>query len=907
MIALQARASFFGRSLELLKLADELEAAHRGKGSMVLVGGEAGIGKSRLVDEVLTNAGRDVRVARGRCSEGLQAPYLPIYEALGSLQMSGARGRSAARSSTTLTALARKRASYAGILQQLTTLSKNRPLCLVLEDLHWADITTLELLEFLATRIEHVPVCVIGTYRTEEAEVNASFGARLARLNRAGASGLRLGPLTRGEIAALVHANGQEIDGEIVRRICELSEGNPLYAEGLVHAATESRLGVVPLDIRAGLLAQLDGVVAKDGGLLTQAAAIGQRFSVRLLERISGAKRSEIDRMLQLCFTARVILPESDDLYVFRHALFREILYQDIVPAARRELHRRIATEIELLADDGLQVAALAYHWAEAQHSEFAVAFSIKAAVEAESVYAFGDAARNYRRALDFPIDDDRARADVMRRLASALYAGGNPAEGTRWYEEALAEYGRLQDADCIAAVLISLARQFWTTGRTRESPALIERAASTLVDAGAGGSPLHLRTLVLRATYSQLLGSTADAEEALQRVDPARDAEDAAFLSRFYDARATVRSASRPGGEVVADFRRSLDLADRIDDVLHKTSVLDNLGNFATATGEMAVAVECREAALAVARQHCWAWRAAYLALRSAQTNWLLGDLRKTRDLIDLSLSFGIETVRVRALLSSVAIPLAIATDDQRLLRRCADDDVLNVAFACGEDELLGAVAAAFFDLFWSQGRTAEASALAQRAVRALRSGSHCWEIAERAARIGNAALLAAVRELLAREAAIPDREAARAHLALVDAHAALRFGNAARGRSHALDAARLFADISWPLHEARALRLAGKSGEAAALFERAGAKALVTADESADTRDLPNVESLSARQREIASFVSQGLTNREIAERIGISENTVEYHLRAAFSKLEIKTRAALSAAVVRGTRQP
>src|ERR1700744_6371509 len=102
MIALPGRAKFFRRALELHKLGDEIDAAHRGRGAMLLVGGEAGIGKSRLVDEALVLAGRDVRVARGRCSESLQAPYLPIYEALGSSQVSGARGRGAARSRTTL-------------------------------------------------------------------------------------------------------------------------------------------------------------------------------------------------------------------------------------------------------------------------------------------------------------------------------------------------------------------------------------------------------------------------------------------------------------------------------------------------------------------------------------------------------------------------------------------------------------------------------------------------------------------------------------------------------------------------------------------------------------------------------------------------------------------------------------
>ena len=898
------RAPFFGRSRELDALSQAIASARDGKGTLIVVGGEAGIGKSRLVNEALATNASLVRVARGNCSESLQAPYLPIHEALGSLRRAGRSNAAADRSIPAEAAMAKKKSSYAEILHGLTTQSKTKPLCLVLEDLQWADIATLEVLEFLAPRLAQTRVCVIATHRSEDVELRSSFGVWFARLIRAGAREVRLDPLTQGEIGALLVATrrGDDPARETLDEICALSEGNPLFAEELLRAALENRHGAIPPTIRAGLLASMSNMGAEGATILTQAAAIGRRFSLGLLERITGASRGNLAEALQRAYAARVIVPESEDAYLFRHALFREVLYQEIVPAARRDLHRRIASEIESLSDDDLRIASLAYHWAEAQDSEKAVAYSVQAAVEAEGLYAYGDAARNYRRALDFPIADDLTRARLTERLATALYAGGDPDEGTRWYEQALAEYERAGDAENTANVLTALARQLWTSGKTLESPALVARATQTLSSAGFGGSPLHLRTLVLSATYWQLLGDLTAAENALEAVGQYPAADDPAFLSRFYDARAMVRSSSWPAEDVIADFRRALALADEIDDVLHKTSVLDNLANFATAVGRMDVVVECRDAALGVAVERGWSWRVAYLALRAAHTSWLLGDLAQTRRQIELSLSTGIEAVRVRALLASIAIPLALATKDQALLRRCSDEKLIEVAFGTGEDELIAMVGAAFFDLYWHRGRTAEALALAQRSARGLRSGSHCWELLDRIARVGDAVATCSARNLLLQEASSPPRIVARAYLSLFDARLAAREGRAHRGIAHASEAARLFESLEWPLRRAAALEIAARDEEASQTYAQVRAIGLIEQPADGSPPLEIAIQTLTVRQREIAGHVSRGKTNREIADLVGISENTVEYHLTAAFAKLGIKTRAQLSAAVAR-----
>jgi DNA-binding SARP family transcriptional activator/DNA-binding GntR family transcriptional regulator len=417
---------FFGRGDELVRLETALEAARGGDGSTVLIGGRAGIGKSRLVAELSGRArSRGVTVLSGRCIQlvGVGLPYLPFADALRPIGDSTAMAALAGRlhelprlvpglaDATAPEPAGQDRTdSRLRLFQEtflvLEQLSTAGPLVVALEDLHWADASTLDLLAFLAHGTAKARVLLVGTYRTEAVRPGDSLQRLASGLvgSRAAAS-LELEPLDRDAVEALVVASSETTPSEgLVEAIFSRSQGNPLFARQLLAAATRGDAALPPA-LRDMVLADVARLDADSRAVLRVIAAAGRDAPYELLTAVARLDEPALAEALRQAAEQDLLLPnQATGTFRFRHPLFAEAVYGTLLPGEREVLHERIAralTDDPRLAASGAAAAESAQHWAAARRPEEALAASLQAAKEAERVSGLTEALGHVERVLD--------------------------------------------------------------------------------------------------------------------------------------------------------------------------------------------------------------------------------------------------------------------------------------------------------------------------------------------------------------------------------------------------------------------------------------------------------------------------------------------------------------------------
>ena len=465
MAAMAARVSsptFIGRQLELNRALAALAAARLGQPNVLLIAGEAGVGKTRFVAEVAGHArrGGDL-VLEGGCvqvgTDGL--PYGPFIEALRALahalpstELDDLLGSGRAELARLMPTLMRAGDDFVQVgmadstgqgrlfehvLLLLERLGKRAPFALVIEDIHWADRSTLELLSFLARNLRDVPVLLLATYRSDEPRGGDPLLPFLAEQERAGrATRIELARFDHAELAAQLGAIlGVRPDPGLVDRILARSDGNAFYAEELLAGgASDDRL---PDTLRAVLLSRVAALSGSTQDILQLAAVGGARISPRLLARVAGTDEQELEASLGEAVAMHVLVPvqAADERYAFRHALVREAVYDDLLAGRRTRLHAAFA---RALTDDGSpeadasRAAELAYHWQAAGDLPRAFEAWIAAGIAAEAIFAFAEARASFERALDLwdevPDALERAPLDRVELLTRAAFLAEGPA-----------------------------------------------------------------------------------------------------------------------------------------------------------------------------------------------------------------------------------------------------------------------------------------------------------------------------------------------------------------------------------------------------------------------------------------------------------------------------------------------
>jgi DNA-binding CsgD family transcriptional regulator len=491
---------FIGRRSELERLQAALTQSRAGQPRFVLITGEAGIGKTRLVEEVGRSARQSgAEVLIGGCisvSEGA-APLAPFVEAFRSLarrlspaELGGIIGpareaiglilpgidlgqRQDASAAVHGTAQARL---FEHVLGVLTRLSRRAPLLVVIEDIHWADRSTLDLLQFLGRNLSEAGVVLVATYRSDEPVRDSRLRSLLAELERSGrVERLQLESFNRAEIAGQLQGIlGSPARSDLVDRIYRLSDGNAFHAEELVAADAAGRPLLDTLD--EVLLARIDEVSEAGRALLRIVSVTGAHAIERLLLALSEEDDRSVREALHELLERKLLVhgQRNAQVITFRHALLQEAVYRQLLQAERVRLHERCARflegEVRGTSDAGL-LAEIARHWSEAGDAGRALRASFHAGVAANEAYAPSEAAVQYERALRLWNEVPTAvtelgvdRVELLERAARAE-SGTSSARAIDHISEAIALSDSLLDPVRTGLLYERLGRYRWIAG----------------------------------------------------------------------------------------------------------------------------------------------------------------------------------------------------------------------------------------------------------------------------------------------------------------------------------------------------------------------------------------------------------------------------------------------------------
>ncbi|MFV2065175.1 MAG: AAA family ATPase, partial [Chloroflexota bacterium] len=424
-----------GRESELDSMRTVLEQLRDGQGRVVVVGGEAGIGKTRLIDDSLVAAGDSIRVMRGNCLVlGSAIPYLPFAEMLRHLirDLSGhsiatligpARSELArlmpelaVPGASTSNGAPRPRLNgeidrlrlYEALLRVAERIAADKPTAFVIEDIQWIDPASLELLSFLAHALDHNGhASLIISVRSEAIEDGGPVLTFLADLERAATvERLELQPLsadaTRRQVAAIL---GERPSDTLVARIHGLADGNPLFAEELVAASSDgSGPGdALPPKLRDLVAARMAGLSDDSLAVLRVTAAAGRTIDDGLLASTTGLDEQRVESAIRDALNEHVLVLGNDPdrpSYGFRHEIMRTVVASQLLPAESARIHAAYAEALSAEPVERQNASEIALHWDGSGETTRALAAHVRAGQEAADAYAFEQAHDHYERAL---------------------------------------------------------------------------------------------------------------------------------------------------------------------------------------------------------------------------------------------------------------------------------------------------------------------------------------------------------------------------------------------------------------------------------------------------------------------------------------------------------------------------
>jgi DNA-binding CsgD family transcriptional regulator/tetratricopeptide (TPR) repeat protein len=518
-VARIACPEFIGRGEESRALDAALERASAGAAPTVLVGGEAGIGKSRLVAELGRRA--HARVLVGGCAPfgSSAAPLAPVVEAL--RQFTGGAGSDErARLLAVAPALAwllpelapagsappperfesGQSAVFEAVLATLGAVAAESPLVVVLEDLHWADRSTLELLA-LRMQSARVPGCLlVATYRSDELGPGHPLRLLLAELGRGGrAERLELRRFARDEVVAQVagilgHAPGHAVVEDVWSR----SDGNPFLAEELVAAGEHGEVGA-PATVRDIVLARVE-TLSEPGQRVLRTVSVARRsLGHTALGTVAAIGERELDEALREALGRHLLVRAGDNGYAFRHALTREVVYAGLLAGERTRMHTQLALHLAPGATPEL-LAERAHHWYMAGENRRALESAVAAGLAVDGVYAHAEALTQYERALELwdRVEEPERLAGLDRvalrgRAAEAASCLGEPLRAAQIAQRALDELDPGAEPVRAALLLERIGRYSWIAGDTVHAVSAYEAAVRTMP---AGASAERARVL---------------------------------------------------------------------------------------------------------------------------------------------------------------------------------------------------------------------------------------------------------------------------------------------------------------------------------------------------------------------------------------------------------------------------
>ncbi|GAC1570816.1 MAG: helix-turn-helix transcriptional regulator [Candidatus Elarobacter sp.] len=896
-----------GRQADLDYLNERRREAASSRGGLVFVSGAAGVGKTRLIGELrATLAKSRLRVGVGRCLEFAQRPYGPILDILEHFDPAA----------PDLQPAVSKREQFDTFVQSFERAAAKTALLAVVEDLHWADAATLELLAYLCGRLDSMRLLVIASYRDDELHADHPTLAAIAKMTRATRVGrVHLTPLSGPDLRAFIDEalSGIDLPNDVRREVARTSEGNPFFAVELLKRAVQ-RPGArapagsdrrLPVTVRAAVMERLRPLAGEDRSVLAQAAIIGRRFDIELLRDTLDIPSDTLLAVLARARGFQLVEEETPTVFRFRHALTRDAIYGDFLASQVRPMHRRIATALEALPEERRSVESLAYHWWAAGDRANAARYNELAGDAAARLFAHQDAIVSYERAFESIDAPSRDRARVLEKIARRYVSSGFNDQALRTFARAAEILHLLGDSDAEAALRVRAAVQAYRLGDANPTTALeamLERCSDR---DEVARTRLHLGI----AHIAGLRYRPSEAARHLDLADPAVIANDADLRYSYRAARALVTYILGDADQFVAEIEGWLDAARETNEPASIALVHFNSGMYLSNLARHDQAESHFVRAFGVAREQ--RDRMAESAAYAMHARALLarGDLHGVRRCVDAVHELRTDSEIATAHAAAWGTLAGLYLDDDRLIERWFDGLYGRIASA-----LAFMYAPGYAALLVRRGRPEEARALLHVASRNGERPRGMVMTFLAVAQFGASDDFGPSRSSLERASDAPVETPEKPALALFDAYVDRRNGDRERAEAHARVAVEGFARLRYPLLEAAAREIAGDGSGARAMFAQLGALGeLRRLDGSGERRSSTDpvrsqpaasrADVLSAREREIATLVARGHGNLEIARDLAISHKTVEKHVSSIYQKLGFTSRAQLASYVSSG----
>jgi DNA-binding CsgD family transcriptional regulator/tetratricopeptide (TPR) repeat protein len=877
----------------------------RSRAAFVLVGGDAGIGKSRLLAAFSRSMaeGRSRNLVNVECLEYAPAPFGPIRDALERLARSARLalppllGRFVTRDISTGTI--EKAELFLAVADFFRSCARERATIVTIEDLHWADATTLEFLGYAAPRFAGSRLLLVATYRSNEIERYAALKTTIARLLREpGTFRLELESLAKADVRALIAGalEGQvPLAAQTIANVVARAEGNPFFAEELLKGALAGRdergRSELPISIRATIVERLDIFSPEERAVVDRAAVLGMRFDPHVLAR---TLHTTVDAILPTLRKARDanLIVEADDAgricFRFRHALTRQAVYDELLLFDARRTHRNILETLESFDAESEHLEELAYHAWEARDAEKTLRYNKRAAQTALALFALPEARLGYERALEVATDRSD-EAHLLERLGHVTALLGDLNHAIEIYDAARLAAIETRDFDLAAHLTRMAAAQRSNCGDAScvaLGLAFLERYGDR-VSARAHDDLVALLARLCTISYDVELAATL-----LRRITDAGNLDPMALQNVL-----TVRADTAwIRGDVSAWARATETLLDLLPALPSHASLIPSytIAEGASYHGRDDLAARALAHADRIEARHALSGPRAHGFAVRALDFYSRGKLESARRVM----RGGTDAPRIRsatAVLARHAPFIADALDDESLVT-----PEIEAEFAAARqrarhaDDAVTIAAAAFWSLRLGQ----RVSALTD-----IRTALGC--LPHPIVHADSVILLAAQHLPLAELHALETftdptaRDAGdtlgRAHALAAAAIVARRRGDPGAAETAGLEAAGMYRRAGRPLDEARALEHAGHSLAARELYERCGAvgwaKRLAVTD-SALTSSLAK-HALSSRELDVARLMAEGLGNSAIGERLSITTKTVEKHIGSIYDKLGVRSR--------------
>ncbi len=968
-------AHLVGRGVELAELQQAYVLAKSEQPGVVLISGDSGVGKTRLLSELERQVSEDALVLRGEAMQtgDGELPYGLLLGALRPLvrERHPVLSELAPANRATLAVLlpglddaprperedpAAQLRLFEALLELLHRLGADRPVLLMLEDIHWADRSSRAFLAYLARSVRRERLLVLASFRSDELHRRHPLRPLLAELERVALTRhLHLEPLGRTDLRdVLADILGEPPAPELVRRLHERAEGNPLFTEELLAADRDGR-GAAPQSLRDAFMLRIERL-GPEAQRAVRAIAVGRALPEPVIAELAGLEHAAAQEALREAVAAQTVVLRGEDCLSFRHELLREALYEDLLPGERSELHLALARVLERRAQEGEDrdpstPASVAAHYAAAGAQPEALRASIAAAHAARAVHAPGEAAELAERALELwhRVPEAPTVAGIDH-LALHLFAAwsqledGQPTRAEHILQGALREVEPERDPQAAAALLEALAHTQWSLNRGLDGVRTAKRALALLGEDG-GRRRMALLGWLARTEYlrGRFRDATADAEEALAGAVQFGDVvTEAQALNTL--AMAEIMSGELERGR--ERLQRMIALCEAADDLDSASYGYANLADLLMIAGHTREAVEVAQAGLRTLPEHLRSAR-GWLTMTVSETAFAAGDWTLARSHLGPPTSEMVGIRLIFRLLREAELALGVGEED---VAADALEAVAPLVERSSEPQWIAAYGALASELHRRRRELPQARAAVARALDRIEV---CSDDVTRIARASAAGLRVeadiAQRARDLREPAEAKQAIARARLHMQRLQAAAAEGGPveaawvatgrgelarARGRDDAAaweKAAQAWERVERPydiaLSRWRAAEAAAGAGERAragelasaalqraqqvgsrwltdelrALIQRARLSVDAPAGAQAPPAPVPTEDApfgLTPREREVLVLIAEGATNRQIGAALYMAEKTASVHVSRILAKLGVRTRTEAAA---------